>query len=333
MKKLTALVMTLALAFSLAACGATSAPSGGTGTSEPVSSAPADSQPADSTPALPTVDPSGAPITVPGAITSVVVLAPSITETVVALGWGDAIVGYDMNSVGLAGIPAGVPTFDTVAPDVEQLVALAPDVLLVSSLSLYDQEAPYQPLMDAGVCVVCIPTSESIAGVESDIAFLAALLGEDEAGAALIADMEAQLDAVRAIAATIPEEERKTVFFEISPAPWLYSFGSGEYLNEMLEVIGAKNILADQQGWLPVEAETVVAADPDVILSNVNFNGDPVPEILARDGWADVTAVREGAVYYIDNMASSLPNHNITKALWQMARAIYPAYFAADTAA
>ena len=67
-----------------------------------------------------------------------------------------------------------------------------------------------------------------------------------------------------------------------------------------------------------------MAANPDVILTNVNYLEDPVGEILSRDGWNAVTAVSQKQVYAIDNMASSLANQNIVKALDQMAKAVYP---------
>lgn len=280
--------------------------------------------------ALPTTDPSGATITIPDQVDSVVALAPSICETLVALGVGEKIVGYDLQSVGLAGLPENVPTFDTVNPDVEQLTALAPDMLLVSSLSLYDQEAPYQPLIDAGVCVVCVPTSESIENVRSDIRFLAAALSVPEEGERVVEEMEAELDRLSAIVSDIPEEERKSVYFEISPAPYLYSCGSDTYLHEMIELAGGRNVLADQSGWLPVEGETVVASDPDVIFTNVNYMDAPVEEILGRDGWAGMSAIANKNVYYIDNMASSLPNQNIVKAVEQMAQALYPERFGTE---
>ena len=107
----------------------------------------------------------------------------------------------------------------------------------------------------------------------------------------------------------------------------MYSFGTGVFLNEMIELIGAENILAAQEGWLGVEEESVVQANPDVILTNVNYIDDPVQEIKDRSGWDVLTAVQNGAVYYIDNMASSLPDQNVIKALEQMAKAIYPEYY------
>lgn len=280
--------------------------------------------------ALPTTDPSGASIVILDQVNSVVALAPSICETLVALGLEDKITGYDLQSVGIAGLPENVPTFDTVNPDVEQLAALAPDILLVSNLSLYDQEAPYQPLIDAGVCVICVPTSESVEGVRSDIRFLAQAFGVPKEGERVVEEMDAEFAKLSDIVSGIPEEERKSVYFEISPAPYLYSSGSGTYLHELIELAGGRNVLADQNGWISVEGETVAAANPDVIFTNVNYTDDPVGEILGREGWAGVSAVQNKEVYYIDNMASSLPDQNIVIAVEQMARALYPERFGAE---
>ena len=339
-RNLSALLAAALLLASLVACGgpnagdaaadaADPAASQTEAAAEPTSAPAAEPEPA----AKPTTDPSGAAVTIPAEIETIVTLAPSLSQTVVDLGLGDAIVGYDLNSVGLDGLDPDAQTFDTVAPDVEALVALNPDVLLVSSLSLYDQEAPYQPLIDSGVCVLCVPTSESIADVKADIEFLAAALGVPERGEEIVADMQAGLDAIAALAAGIPAEQRKSVYFEISAAPYLYSTGAGTYLHELIELIGAENILAGTEGWCSVEAESVVAADPDVILTNVNYIDDPVGEIMARDGWAGIAAVANGEVYPIDNMASSLPNENIVLAAQQMAAAVYPDVFAAAPAA
>lgn len=323
MKKLLSLILALALAASAAGCAAQPA----SGSASVSASAPSS---AVSAPAAekPTTDPSGAEVSIPDEIGSVVVLAPSIAETLVALGCGDLIVGYDTQSVGLDGLPADVPTFDMMQPDMEQLAALKPDVLFVSNMTLYDQSNPYQQLMDLGVCVLCVPTADSIAAIQEDIAFIAAAMGKSTEGDALIVDMQAELDRIAAIGATVTD--KKTVYFEISAAPSMYSFGSGVFLNEMIEMIGAENVLADQQGWLPVEAETVVAANPDVILTNVNYIDDPVAEILGRSGWEGMSAVQNEQVFYIDNMASSLSNQNIVKALDQMAKAVYPELFSAE---
>lgn len=306
-KRVLSLLAAMILAMSLAACG-----NGGTSSPE-----------ADGARTL--TDPSGAEITVPEKIETVAVLAPSLSEMVTALGHGDEIVAYDSTSVGLEGLPEDVVVLDLSAPDMEQLVSLRPDVLLVTNMSLYDQEDPYRQLIDLGVCVACVPTSDSIADIESDIAFVASVFGEEERGQEIIDEMRAEVERIAAIGATITE--KKTVFFEISAAPYIYSFGSGVFLNELLEIIGAENVLKSESGWLSVTEEAAVAADPDVILTNVNYIDDPVGEICSRPGWESVTAVANGDVYYIDNMASSLPDQNVVKALREMAAAVYPEYY------
>ena len=272
-QKALSLVLAVVLVLGLAACGGTSA--------------------SDSAPRTLT-DPSGAEISVPEEIGTVAVLAPSLAETVAALGHGEQIVAYDSSSLGLEGLPAEALVLDLSDPDMEQLTALKPDLLLVTNMSLYDQED---------------------------------LFGEEEKGRELVDSMQAEVDRLAAIGATVTE--KKSVYFEISAAPYLYSFGSGVFLDEMLDLIGAENILGAEEGWLSVTEETVVAADPDVILTNVNYIDDPVGEILARPGWEAVTAVKNGAVYSIDNMASSLPDHNVVKAMRQMAQAIYPELYGA----
>ena len=92
----------------------------------------------------------------------------------------------------------------------------------------------------------------------------------------------------------------------------------------MIEIIGAENLLADQEGWISVSEELILSKNPQVILTNVNYIENPVEEIKERAGWDSVEAIKNGEIYYIDNMSSSLPNQNIVKALEEMLRAVYP---------
>lgn len=336
MKRKIALIALFAMLLSLCACGGSGTQPTGAPTEAPTeapSETPteATSEPGDAAPETRTLtDPSGAEVTLPGEINSVVVLAPAITHVLVAMGLQDKIVAYDTYSVGIDGLPENVPQFDIGAPDVEQLVALAPDLILCSGLSFYNQDDPFHPLLDAGIAIANIPSSTSIDNVKTDIRFIAAAMGAEEAGQAVLDKMNDELDEIAAIAAAIPQEERRTVYFEIGAAPYMYSFGADTFMNELVEFIGAENVLADQSGWLNVSGEDIVAKNPDVILTNVNYIDAPVDEIMGRDGWAGLTAIENGDVYYIDNDASSQPCQNITVALRQMGEAVYPDYFKAQ---
>jgi len=273
----------------------------------------------------PATDRAGNPIQLPEEVTRIISLAPATTQIIEDLGMTDMLVAVDTQSPQYVEGLDALPQFDMMAPDVEQIAALDADIIFTSGMSYLDGN-PYAALTQMGFCVIEIPSSDSIAGVQEDIIFTAACLGKEEEGRALAEGMQKTFDEIAAIGATI--EERKTVLFEISALPYIYSFGSGTFLSEMLEIIGADNVMADQISWIAVTEEAAVSANPDVILTSVNYIENPVGEILGRPGWEAVNAVANEEVYYIDNGASSLPNHHIVDALIQMAVAVYPEAYA-----
>lgn len=272
---------------------------------------------------LPTKDPQGNDIEIPEKLNSIAAMAPAIVEILVDLGLGDKIVAIELASVGIEGIREDAMVFDMMAPDAEKLISLKPDILFASTISqLGGSEDPFKLLQDVGICVAYIPTSDTIDDIKNDIMFIAKATKTADKGRMIIEKMEKEIERISNIAKTITE--KKKVYFEIAAAPTIYSFGKGVFLNEMIELIGAENVFADQTSWMSVAPEVAVAKDPDVILTNVNYIEDPVAEIKSRDGWQDMKAIKNDDVYYIDNMASSLPNQNIIKALWQIAKAVYP---------
>ena len=275
---------------------------------------------------VPAEDRAGNAIAVPAEVNRIISLAPSTTQVLEALGLTDRLVAVDTQTPMYVEGTSELPQFDMMAPDVEQIAALEPDVVFTSGMSYLDDN-PFAALTEMGVCVIEIPSSESIAAVEEDIAFIAACLGKDAEGQAIVDEMQAKIDELAAIGAAI--EDRKTVLFEISALPYIYRFGAGTFLDEMITLIGAENVMGDQAGWLAVNEEDAVAANPDVILTNVNYIEDSVGEILSRAGWDTVTAVVNQDVHYIDNGASSLPNQHIVDAMIEMAVAVYPEAYAA----
>lgn len=208
------------------------------------------------------------------------------------------------------------------APDAEQIVALKPDIIFTTGMSLAEGNDPYKPIEDMGICVVYIPSSDSIEGIYEDIMFFAKSLSVEEKGAEIVNNMINKIEEIKEISSTI--KNKKTVYFEIAAAPSLYSFGKGVFLNEMIEIIGAENVLAQHHMWISVSEEVVISSDPDVIITNVDYIENPVEEIKSRSGWENMTAIKNNNVYYVDNYATSHPNHNIIKGLEQMAEAVYP---------
>ena len=324
MKKLLATTLLLSLILALAACGGTPSTATNAPTEAPsnTTEAPIDATEAPvEAPAI-TADREGNPITLPETIGTIMCFGPSNAEVIVALGEAGRLIAIDTYSVDIEGIDTSLPQFSMMTPDAEQILSLNPDLIFVTGMSKAMGDDPYKPISDAGICVVYMPSSNSIEGIKEDIRYLSTVLGQKEKGEELVAGMESEIEAIRAIGETVTE--KKTVYVEIAAAPNMYSFGRGVFLNEMIELIGAENILADQNEWISVADEQVVNLNPDVILTTVNYIDDPVGEIMSRAGWDAVTAVANEAVYSINTAASNRPSHNIVKALHEMAGAIYP---------
>ena len=127
---------------------------------------------------------------------------------------------------------------------------------------------------------------------------------------------------IKAIGDTITD--KKTVYFEIGSGSKLSSFGSDTFLNEAISIIGAKNIFESEKSWISPSEESVIAANPDVILTNQAFLDDPIGSIATRKGWEGVTAIKNNQIFLLDKNTTSRPSQNVIAALKEMAKAVYP---------
>ena len=273
------------------------------------------------------VDREGFDITLPDEINRIITIGPSKTEIVIALGLGDKIVASDSFSSDVYGLPEGITTeLDMLSLDAEYVVSLMPDIIFITGIARAGgTDDPLAPVTAAGITVVYMPSSVSIADITEDILFVAEVLMKYEAGEAIVLDMQAEINEVREIAKSI--EATRTVYFELYPAPWMVSFGRGTFLHEMIELVGATNVFEDKDGWVSVSDESLLMLNPDVILTSSDFMDDPIGEIVGRPGFDAITAVQNGNIHVITANYSNRPNHNITRALWEIALAVFPEYF------
>ena len=271
-------------------------------------------------------DREGTEVNIPTKIEKIISTAPSNTEVLMALGLGDKLVAIDKYSTDIEGINTELPQIDFLNPDAETIIGLEPDIVIASGHNKTGSvEDPFKAISEAGIPVVYIPSSDSIDGIYKDIEFIADVVNERSKGKEIVDDMKAQVEEIKAIGDTITD--KKSVYFEISPAPYLSSFGKSTFLNEMIEIIGAKNIFENEEGWISPTAEAIIDANPDVILTNVNYVENPTEEIKSRDAWENINAIKNNEVYLVDQNASSRPSQNVIKALEQMAKAVYPEHY------
>ena len=268
-------------------------------------------------------DREGNEVTMPNKIERIISTAPSNTEILVGLGLSDKLVAIDTYSSDVEGIQSDVEKIDFLNPDAETIIGLEPDLIIASGHNKSGaSDDPFKLVKEAGISVVYIPSSESIQGIYDDINFIADITNTEKKGKEIVDSMKSQIDEVKAKAKNI--KTKKKVYFEIGPEPNLYSFGNSTFLNEMIEIIGAENIFKDENGWTSPSAESIIDKNPDVILTNVNYIDNPIEQIKTREGFENITAVKDNQVYLIDKNSSSRPSQHIIKALNEMAKAIYP---------
>lgn len=270
-------------------------------------------------------DRAGNQFNLPKKITTIISTAPSNTEMLVELGLSDKLVAIDKYSADIEGVSTDLPKIDFRNPDAETLVGLNPDIIIASGHNKSGNEDPFAAVKEAGIHVVYIPVSSSIEGIYEDINFIAKITGTEKKGIEIVDNMKKDITSIKEIGDTI--SNKKNVYFEIGSTSSLYSFGNSTFLNEMIQLIGANNILENETSWISPSEESILKSNPDVILTNESTK-DIAEAIKTRDGWKDVTAIKENNIFVIDKNSSSRPSQNILKALKEMAKAVYPEKYA-----
>lgn len=273
---------------------------------------------------LTVTDREGNQLTIPDSIERIVSASPSNTEILVGLGLKDKIAAADTFSFD-AGIDPSLATIDMMNINLEEIIALSPDVVVLNGMSMVGADDPYKALKDAGIEVLYIPEAKSISDIREDIVFLSSYTKTEAAGDKMLAEIDEAVAKVKAIGETVTQKKR--VYFEVSSAPYCYSCGKNTYINEIIELIGAENIFMSEDGWLSASEESIIALNPDVILTSVYYDGYDYNEILSRAGWETVNAVKNGEVYQVNANSTGRASQNIAAGINEIAKAVYPELF------
>ncbi len=254
----------------------------------------------------------GREITLAEPATRVVAMQPSDCEILCAIGCEDALVGvgqycdYPASIVGLPVVQSGEET------NIEQILALEPQVVLMNDMAQSEEQV--RQLEENGV-KVAVSRATDIAGVYEAIRMIGALMGRADAAEAVVSDMQATFDEIRAKST----DEGKTVYFEVSPLQWgLWTAGKGTFMDELAGICGLTNAFADVDDWASISQEQVIDRDPDYIVTISMYYGEgptPVEEIMSREGWQDMKAVKNGHVFNAsDSNALSRPGPRLKDA-------------------
>ena len=256
----------------------------------------------------------------------IVSLSPSNTEVLYAAGAGPLVVGnteycdYPEEAQSVTKVGG----FSASSISVETIVSLNPDLVFAG-------DTDHQPVIDAleaaGFPVYSVKAN-TFEDVYANLELVGLLTGNETVAAQVVDDMKSRIAAVEEKIATVPQEERPTVFWEVWDEPLLTS-GPNTFSAQMVEIAGGINIFPDlTEDYPQISVEEVVSRNPDVIMGP-DTHGDKlvVGELAARPGWEGITAVTDGRIYLIDGDTSSRPGPRLVDALEEIAASLYPDLF------
>jgi len=251
------------------------------------------------------VDMKGREITLDKPAERIVALTASDCEILYAIGAGDTLVGrgtycdYPAEVLEVPAVESGATT------NVEEIIALKPDVLLMSDMA--QSEEQIQQLEAAGVKVV-VSEATDIEGVYTAIELIGALMGKDDNAAAVINSMKTTFDTIREQSTG---DGTQTVYFEVSPLQYgLWTAGTNTFMDEIANMMGLSNCFPDVDGWGEVSEEQILERNPDFIVTITMYFGEgptPEEELLSRTGWENVTAIKNQAILNLQNNELSRP--------------------------
>jgi iron complex transport system substrate-binding protein len=232
----------------------------------------------------------------------IVSTAPSITETLFALGVGDRVVGVSQFCTYPAEVQKLPKVGSYVKPDVEAIARLAPDLVILQQNSSDVTER----LNALHITFIRVP-NRTLEDVFTDVQLIGKAAGVPERSATLIAQIKGSLDAIQFKAKAMPSP-RVVVIVDRQQGTLnnLIAVGPNNYVNQVLEIAGGTNVLArDGIPQYPrISLETVLRENPDVI---IDLSGTQETEEARRASRAatlalwgqyrDLAAVRSGHVY------------------------------------
>ncbi len=250
----------------------------------------------------------------------VVSLAPSITETVFALGFGNRLVG-DTNHCDFPAEAKRLPRIgDFMSPSLEVIAAKQPDRVL--GLLGATDPAKAREIERLGIKISLISVS-SVTEILSSFKRIATLLGDPDAGARLVEKIEVQFDKVKRRVAPAP---RRSTLLAVGLRP-LVAVGGKNFLDELITLAGGENIAGHaSQPWLNLPDEYVLAKAPQVIIQ-AGMGSDVYGPARRWSDLKSIPAVKEGRVYAYNSDKILRPGPRIGEGLEEIARLIHPECF------
>jgi len=257
----------------------------------------------------------------------IVSLSPSITEILFALGLGDRVVGvtrycgYPPEAAGKAKVGGLLDT------NYEAIVALEPDLVIMRE----ENRDALDKLRQLGIPALLV-SHTTVEGILDSMATIGRRCGAAARAAELVASLKERMAGIERKTRAL---DRPRVLFAVERTLGtgriedVYVAGRGGFIDRVIELAGGRNACPETLAGFPVvSGEGIIQMNPDVILDMVPvlLQQEHAKESLLAD-WrqlAEVTAVRQGRVYVLDDDYAFIPGPRFVLLAEKLARLLHP---------
>ncbi len=235
-------------------------------------------------------------------------LAPNLTENVFAVGAGDRLVGVtsycdfpeDAKKIQKIG--------DTLNPNMETIIALKPQIVLVSTASQIEN---FTKTLESQNIQVFVQNPKNLDDVLKNLTQLGDIFGTQTQTAALIENLNRRLQTIEAKPKKTPPPR---IFVQIDQES-LYTIGHESFMTDLINRARGVSVTDNLPTAYPkISKETALALNPDVIILSESPNNLEPNDVFKNSG-----AVKNGKVYKIQADLLSRPSPRIVDGLEQLA--------------
>jgi iron complex transport system substrate-binding protein len=251
-------------------------------------------------------------------------LAPSITETLYAIGLADRVVGVTE----FCDYPPEArqkPKVGYSNPNLETIVALQPDLVLAPRDFIRPDVLGKLEQLKIPTFVVEAKTVEDIA---SQIQLIGRMLDRSEVANPIAMELRRRLTELKRRTEMLA---RPRVLYVLNSQP-LITVGPGSFIHQLIEIAGGANVAAGAASPYPrLSIEAVLKEDPQLIIFPVGASeGIPQGEQELWRRWKTITAVKTDSFHHIASDLLNRPGPRIVFGLEKLAEIIHPEVFASS---
>ena len=247
----------------------------------------------------------------------VISIAPNITEMIFDLKAEDKLVGR----TNYCDYPKDAESIESIGtmrtPDIEKIISLEPDLVIAST---HFNEENAKKLQEAGIKTISLYEENQVTGVYTMIETLGIALNKNDQAKESVDQMKKTIDEVTS---AVNGLEEPTVYYVVGYGEGGdFSAPENTFVGGLIKLAGGKNIVPASDSWT-FSLEALLEADPYIIV----LRSGEKEQFMAAEGYKELTAVKEGRVYEIDNNLIDRQGYRNAEGVLTLAKIFHPQAF------